>query len=64
VPRGVKNKRFWISKKFEPGTYGILTTFLPSTPGIQGVAVYDTVEVTKFEKKKKKGKKKKKKNRN
>ena len=64
VPRGVKNKRFWISKKFEPGTYGILTTFLPSTPGIQGVAVYDTIEVTKFEKKKKKGKKKKKKNRN
>ena len=57
VPRGVKNKRFWISKKFQPGTYGLLTTFLPSTPGIQGVAVYDTIEVTKAPKKKR-GKKK------
>ena len=38
-----------------PGTYGLLTTFAPSTPGIQGLAVFDTIEVTEF---KKKGKKK------
>jgi len=62
VPDGVENKRYWISKNFQPGTYGLLTTFMPSTPGIQGVAVYDTIEVT--EAPKKKGKKKKKKNRN
>jgi len=59
VPDGVKNKRFWISKNFQPGTYGLLTTFAPSTPGIQGLAVFDTIEVTEApKKKKKKGKKK------
>jgi hypothetical protein len=58
VPKGEKNKRYWISKNFQPGTYGLLTTFLPSTPGMQGVAVYDTIEVTEApKKKKKKGKK-------
>ena len=62
VPNGVKNKRFWISKKFQPGTYGLLTTFAPSTPGMQGLAVFDTVEVTEFKKKKKKKKGKKKRN--
>jgi hypothetical protein len=54
VPAGEKNKRYWISKNFAPGTYGLLTTFLPSTPGMQGIAVYDTIEVTKAPKKKKK----------
>lgn len=54
VPNGVKNKRFWISKNFQPGTYGLLTTFAPSTPGIQGLAVFDTIKVTEFKKKKKK----------
>lgn len=54
VPNGVKNKRFWISKNFQPGTYGLLTTFAPSTPGIQGLAVFDTIEVTEAPKKKKK----------
>ena len=58
VPNGVKNKRFWISKNFQPGTYGLLTTFTPSTPGIQGLAVFDTIEVTEAPKKKKKSKKK------
>jgi len=59
VPKGEKNKRYWISKNFQPGTYGLLTTFLPSTPGMQGIAVYDTIEVTEApKKKKKKGKKK------
>lgn len=59
VPDGVENKRYWISKNFAPGTYGLLTTFMPSTPGMQGVAVYDTIEVTEAPtKKKKKGKKK------
>lgn len=59
VPKGEKNKRYWISKNFAPGTYGLLTTFLPSTPGMQGIAVYDTIEVTEApKKKKKKGKKK------
>jgi len=62
VPNGVKNKRFWISKKFQPGTYGLLTTFAPSTPGMQGLAVFDTIEVTEFKKKKKKKKGKKKRN--
>lgn len=57
VPDGVENKRYWISKNFAPGTYGLLTTFMPSTPGIQGVAVYDTVEVTAAPTKKKKKKK-------
>jgi len=58
VPNGVKNKRFWISKNFQPGTYGLLTTFAPSTPGMQGVAVFDTIEVKAApKKKKKKGKK-------
>jgi len=58
VPDGVENKRYWISKNFQPGTYGLLTTFLPSTPGMQGIAVYDTIEVTEApKKKKKKGKK-------
>ena len=54
VPNGVKNKRYWISQKFQPGTYGLLTTFLPSTPGMQGLAVYNTIEVTEAPKKKKK----------
>ena len=47
VPRGVKGKRFWISKQFTPGTYGLLTTFQPSTPGMDGVATYDLVQVRK-----------------
>ena len=47
VPRGAKNKRFWISKRFTPGTYGLLTTFQPSTPGIGGVATYDEIQVRK-----------------
>lgn len=47
VPRGVKGKRFWISKRFTPGTYGLLTTFQPSTPGIGGVATYDEIQVRK-----------------
>ena len=47
VPRGVKGKRFWISKQFTPGTYGLLTTFQPSTPGIGGVATYDEIQVRK-----------------
>jgi len=47
VPRGVKSKRFWISKRFTPGTYGLLTTFQPSTPGIGGVATYDVIQVRK-----------------
>lgn len=54
VPRGVKKKRFWISKRFMPGTYGLLTTFKPSTPGLEGVATYDVIEVTKAKKRKKK----------
>ena len=54
VPRGVKKKRFWISKRFKPGTYGLLTTFKPSTPGLEGVATYDVIEVTKAKKRKKK----------
>ena len=59
VPNGVEKKRFWISKNFQPGTYGLLTTFAPSTPGMQGLAAFDTIEVTEFKKKKKKkGKKK------
>ena len=47
VPRGVKGKRFWISKQFTPGTYGLLTTFQPSTPGMGGVATYDVIQVRK-----------------
>jgi len=47
VPRGVKSKRFWISKQFTPGTYGLLTTFQPSTPGMGGVATYDVIQVRK-----------------
>ena len=48
-----------VTRTRAPGTYGLLTTFAPSTPGIQGLAVFDTIEVTGFKKKtKKKGKKK------
>jgi len=59
VPKGEKNKRFWISRKFSAGTYGLLTTFKPSTPGMEGVAFYQTIEVLDNPKKKKKKKKKK-----
>jgi hypothetical protein len=56
VPKGSKSKRFYIRPTFKPGTYGVLTTFQPSTPGMQGVAVFNTVEVKSASKKKGKGK--------
>jgi len=57
VPKGTKSKKFYIRPTFKPGTYGVLTTFQPSTPGMQGVAAYNTIEVTAAPSKKKKKKK-------
>ena len=53
----LKSKKLYIRPTFKPGTYGVLTTFQPSTPGMQGVAAYNTIEVTAAPSKKKKKKK-------
>lgn len=51
VPKGTKSKNFYINYNWKPGTYGLLTTFNPSTPGLEGVATFDTINVVKGKKK-------------
>ncbi len=45
ITKGLRSKKYWISPKAPKGTYALLSTFQPSTPGMAGSAILTPLTV-------------------
>ncbi len=45
ITKGSRSKKYWISPKAPKGTYALLSTFQPSTPGVAGTAILTPLTV-------------------